>query len=79
MKLKAYVWIHKELKEALNLDNDGVTVYLDSTLVSPNFGSINSYVCIELEKMFKCVVYPNQFLVMNLKDIVNQLNKKVLG
>lgn len=76
MKLKAYVWIHKELKEALNLDNDGVTVYLDSALVSPNFSSINSYVCIELEKMFKWVVYPNQFLVMNLKDIVNQLNKK---
>ena len=76
MKLKAYVWIHKELKEALNLDNDGVTVYLDSTLVDPNFGSINSHVCIELEKMFKWVVYPNQFLVMNLKDIVNQLNKK---
>ena len=76
MKLKAYVWIHKELKEALNLDNDGVTVYLDSALVDPNFGSINSYVCIELEKMFKWVVYPNQFLVMNLKDIVNQLNKK---
>ena len=76
MKLKAYVWIHKELKEALNLDNDGVPVYLDSALVSPNFSSINSYVCIELEKMFKWVVYPNQFLVMNLKDIVNQLNKK---
>ena len=76
MKLKAYVWIHKELKEALNLDNDGVTVYLDSALVDPNFSSINSYVCIELEKMFKWVVYPNQFLVMNLKDIVNQLNKK---
>ena len=76
MKLKAYIWIHKELKEALNLDNDGVTVYLDSASVDPNFGSINSHVCIELEKMFKWVVYPNQFLVMNLKDIVNQLNKK---
>ena len=77
MNLEAQVWIHKEFKDTLGLDSSELMVSFDSKFVNPTTDSIKSWVCIELEKIFKCVVYPDQFLIMNVRELKNLVNKSL--
>ena len=77
MKLEAQVWIHKEFKDTLDLDSHELMVSFDSEFVNPTTDSIKSWVCIELEKIFKCVVYPDQFLIMNVRELKDLVNKSL--
>ena len=73
MKLDAQVFITQELKTSLGLEDNELTVIVDSDEVESDKDAVKSWVCCDLEERFNCAIYPDQFKIANLNDIIADL------
>ena len=69
MKVDAQVLVDSKLKDKFNLASRELTVIVDLDYVA-NEGDIIEWVAYELGEKFHCAIYPDQFEIVNLDEIL---------
>ena len=69
MKVDAQVLVDSKLKDRFNLATRELTVIVDLDYVA-NEGDIIDWVAYELGEKFHCAIYPDQFEIVNLDEIL---------
>ena len=69
MKVDAQVLVDSKLKDRFNLATRELTVIVDLDYVA-NEGDIIEWVAYELGEKFHCAIYPDQFEIVNLDEIL---------
>ena len=69
MKVDAQVLVDPKLKDRFNLASRELTVIVDLDYVA-NEGDIIEWVAYELGEKFHCAIYPYQFEIVNLDEIL---------
>lgn len=69
MKVDAKVLVDSKLKDRFNLATRELTIIVDLDYVA-NEGDIIDWVAYELGEKFHCAIYPDQFEIVNLDEIL---------
>ena len=69
MKVDAQVLVDSRLKDEFNLASRELTIIVDLDYVA-NEGDIIDWVAYELGEKFHCAIYPDQFEIVNLDEIL---------
>ena len=69
MKVDAQVLVDSKLKDRFNLASRELTVIVDLDYVA-NESDIIDWVAYELGEKFHCAIYPDQFEIVNLDEIL---------
>lgn len=69
MKVDAQVLVDSKLKDRFNLASRELTIIVDLDYVA-NEGDIIDWVAYELGEKFHCAIYPDQFEIVNLDEIL---------
>lgn len=69
MKVDAQVLVDSRLKDEFNLASRELTVIVDLDYVA-NESDIIDWVAYELGEKFHCAIYPDQFEIVNLDEIL---------
>ena len=69
MKVDAKVLVDSKLKDRFNLASRELTIIVDLDYVA-NEGDIIDWVAYELGEKFHCAIYPDQFEIVNLDEIL---------
>ena len=69
MKVDAQVLVDSRLKDEFKLDSRELTVIVELDYVA-NESDIIDWVAYELGEKFHCAIYPDQFEIVNLDEIL---------
>ena len=69
MKVDAQVLVDSRLKDEFKLASRELTIIVDLDYVA-NEGDIIEWVAYELGEKFHCAIYPDQFEIVNLDEIL---------
>ena len=69
MKVDAQVLVDSRLKDEFKLASRELTIIVDLDYVA-NEGDIIDWVAYELGEKFHCAIYPDQFEIVNLDEIL---------